>query len=45
VIDNVAEGRDFIDIDGQSRHVLSYPGRLPVQPAARAHAGQGLVRW
>jgi len=26
VIDNVAEGRDFIDIDGQSRHVLSYLG-------------------
>ncbi|MWV16075.1 ATP-binding cassette domain-containing protein [Pseudomonas sp. L-22-4S-12] len=24
VIDNVAEGRDFITIDGQSRHVLSY---------------------
>ncbi len=26
VIDNLAEGRDFIEIDGQNRHVLSYLG-------------------
>ena len=24
VIDNIAEGREFIDIDGRSRHVISY---------------------
>ncbi|MFH5294297.1 ATP-binding cassette domain-containing protein, partial [Campylobacter coli] len=33
VIDNVAEGRDFIDIDGQSRHVLSYLGDFLFSPA------------
>ncbi len=32
VIDNVAEGRDFIDIDGQSRHVLSYLGEFLFSP-------------
>lgn len=32
VIDNVAEGRDFIDIDGQSRHVLSYLGDFLFSP-------------
>ncbi len=32
VIDNVAEGRDFIMIDGQSRHVLSYLGDFLFSP-------------
>lgn len=32
MIDNVAEGRDFIDIDGQSRHVLSYLGDFLFSP-------------
>lgn len=32
VIDNVAEGRDFIEIDGQSRHVLSYLGDFLFSP-------------
>jgi len=32
VIDNVAEGRDFISIDGQSRHVLSYLGDFLFSP-------------
>ncbi|MBD8494144.1 ATP-binding cassette domain-containing protein [Pseudomonas syringae] len=32
VIDNIAEGRDFIDIDGQSRHVLSYLGDFLFSP-------------
>jgi ATP-binding cassette subfamily F protein uup len=32
VIDNLAEGRDFIDIDGQSRHVLSYLGDFLFSP-------------
>ncbi|MCY1506742.1 ABC transporter ATP-binding protein uup [compost metagenome] len=32
VIDNVAEGRDFIVIDGQSRHVLSYLGDFLFSP-------------
>ncbi|MGH8408292.1 MAG: ATP-binding cassette domain-containing protein, partial [Pseudomonas sp.] len=32
VIDNVAEGRDFIDIDDQSRHVLSYLGDFLFSP-------------
>ncbi len=32
VVDNVAEGRDFIDIDGQSRHVLSYLGDFLFSP-------------
>ena len=32
VIDNVAEGRDFINIDGQSRHVLSYLGDFLFSP-------------
>lgn len=32
VIDNVAEGRDFITIDGQSRHVLSYLGDFLFSP-------------
>ena len=36
VIDNVAEGRDFISIDGQSRHVLSYLGDFLFSPQ-RAH--------
>src|SRR3546814_10762523 len=26
VVDNLAEGREFITIDGQNRHVLSYLG-------------------
>ncbi|WP_373388609.1 ATP-binding cassette domain-containing protein [Pseudomonas alcaligenes] len=32
VIDNLAEGRDFIAIDGQSRHVLSYLGDFLFSP-------------
>ncbi len=32
VIDNLAEGRDFIEIDGQSRHVLSYLGDFLFSP-------------
>ncbi len=32
VIDNIAEGRDFIVIDGQSRHVLSYLGDFLFSP-------------
>ena len=32
VIDNMAEGRDFIEIDGQSRHVLSYLGDFLFSP-------------
>ncbi|MNZ66050.1 ABC transporter ATP-binding protein uup [compost metagenome] len=32
MIDNLAEGRDFIDIDGQSRHVLSYLGDFLFSP-------------
>ena len=32
VVDNVAEGRDFITIDGQSRHVLSYLGDFLFSP-------------
>ena len=32
VNDNLAEGRDFIDIDGQSRHVLSYLGDFLFSP-------------
>ena len=32
VIDNVAEGRDFIEIDGQNRHVLSYLGDFLFSP-------------
>jgi len=32
VIDNLAEGRDFITIDGQSRHVLSYLGDFLFSP-------------
>jgi ATP-binding cassette subfamily F protein uup len=43
VIDNVAEGRDFIEIDGQNRHVLSYLGDFLFSPQ-RAYTGQGAVR-
>jgi len=32
VVDNVAEGRDFIEIDGQNRHVLSYLGDFLFSP-------------
>ena len=32
VVDNVAEGRDFISIDGQNRHVLSYLGDFLFSP-------------
>ncbi|MBB3104852.1 ATP-binding cassette domain-containing protein [Azomonas macrocytogenes] len=32
VIDNLSEGRDFISIDGQSRHVLSYLGDFLFSP-------------
>src|SRR5690606_31101325 len=32
VIDNLAEGRDFISIDGQNRHVLSYLGDFLFSP-------------
>ena len=32
MIDNVAEGRDFIEIDGQNRHVLSYLGDFLFSP-------------
>ena len=32
VIDNLSEGRDFIEIDGQSRHVLSYLGDFLFSP-------------
>lgn len=32
VMDNVAEGRDFIEIDGQNRHVLSYLGDFLFSP-------------
>ncbi|MDA8483068.1 ATP-binding cassette domain-containing protein [Pseudomonas resinovorans] len=32
VIDNLSEGRDFITIDGQSRHVLSYLGDFLFSP-------------
>ncbi|MFC3607051.1 ATP-binding cassette domain-containing protein [Stutzerimonas tarimensis] len=32
VIDNLAEGRDFITVDGQSRHVLSYLGDFLFSP-------------
>lgn len=42
VIDNLAEGREFISIDGQNRHVLSYLGDFLFSPQ-RAHAGQGAL--
>ena len=32
VIDNIAEGREFITIDGQNRHVLSYLGDFLFSP-------------
>jgi ATP-binding cassette subfamily F protein uup len=32
VIDNISEGRDFIEIGGQSRHVLSYLGDFLFSP-------------
>jgi len=32
VIDNISEGRDFIEIDGQNRHVLSYLGDFLFSP-------------
>ena len=32
VVDNVSEGRDFISIDGQNRHVLSYLGDFLFSP-------------
>lgn len=32
VIDNISEGRDFIVIDGQSRHILSYLGDFLFSP-------------
>ncbi len=32
VIDNLSEGRDFITIDGQNRHVLSYLGDFLFSP-------------
>ena len=32
VIDNIAEGRDFISINGQNRHVLSYLGDFLFSP-------------
>lgn len=32
VIDNISEGRDFISIDGQNRHVLSYLGDFLFSP-------------
>lgn len=32
VIDNLSEGRDFISIDGQNRHVLSYLGDFLFSP-------------
>ncbi|GGJ81439.1 ATP-binding cassette domain-containing protein [Pseudomonas matsuisoli] len=32
VVDNVAEGRDFISINGQNRHVLSYLGDFLFSP-------------
>ncbi|OCX20126.1 ABC transporter ATP-binding protein [Stutzerimonas xanthomarina] len=32
VVDNVAEGRDFITVDGQNRHVLSYLGDFLFSP-------------
>jgi ATP-binding cassette subfamily F protein uup len=32
VIENMAEGRDFIEIDGQNRHVLSYLGDFLFSP-------------
>lgn len=32
VIDNVSQGRDFIEIDGQNRHVLSYLGDFLFSP-------------
>ena len=32
VVDNVAEGRDFITVGGQSRHVLSYLGDFLFSP-------------
>ncbi|HTN29326.1 MAG TPA: ATP-binding cassette domain-containing protein [Pseudomonas sp.] len=32
VIDNLSEGRDFITVDGQSRHVLSYLGDFLFSP-------------
>ena len=32
VIDNIAEGREFISIDGQNRHVLSYLGDFLFSP-------------
>ncbi len=44
VIDNLAEGRDFIEIDGQNRHVLSYLGDFLFSSAC-PHAGQGTVGW
>ncbi|KXU38376.1 ABC transporter ATP-binding protein [Ventosimonas gracilis] len=33
VLDNLAEGRDFIEINGQNRHVLSYLGDFLFSPA------------
>ncbi|HAG77349.1 MAG TPA: ABC transporter ATP-binding protein, partial [Pseudomonas sp.] len=32
VVDNLAEGREFITIDGQNRHVLSYLGDFLFSP-------------
>lgn len=32
VIDNIAEGRDFIEIDGRQRHVISYLGDFLFSP-------------
>ncbi len=32
VIDNISEGREFITIDGQNRHVLSYLGDFLFSP-------------
>ena len=32
VIDNISEGRDFIEIEGQNRHVLSYLGDFLFSP-------------
>ena len=32
MVDNLAEGREFITIDGQNRHVLSYLGDFLFSP-------------
>lgn len=54
VIDNISEGREFITIDGQNRHVLSYLGdflfspqraRTPVKALSGGERARLLPGW